>query len=262
MAGYTVPTQATWLATGNNLLVRGDLSTRVLICTIDPHVEKPEERRFKRNLYEWIPKNRAKLVRAALAMMRGWYVAGCPKSDVAPFGRFETWEPVRHCLLWLGMPDPCLSRAAVESADPVRDVLRELLHAWYARFSWQEITTRRLIEASDDDVDLRELLMEVAADRNNRGTVSARRLGRYLARYNRRIEDGLRLESAGPDSRTKVSRWRVVGVSGSDGVSPHGVGSAKKDNQVGDISFFRVSSGLGNTPHNTETPHRYKEVDL
>ena len=42
----TVPTDSCFLATGNNLTFIGDLSTRTLLCQLDPRVERPEERSF------------------------------------------------------------------------------------------------------------------------------------------------------------------------------------------------------------------------
>jgi hypothetical protein len=62
----TVPTCTTWLATGNNLLIVGDLSTRALVCDLDAKVEHPEERKFDINLYEYVPAHRDELVPAAL----------------------------------------------------------------------------------------------------------------------------------------------------------------------------------------------------
>lgn len=118
---HTVPTNATFLATGNNLTFAGDISTRTLLCKLDPNVERPEERSFELNLHEYIPENRAKLVRAALIILRGFHVEGYPKQDIKPFGRFEDWSNwVRSAIIWIGLPDPCESRKEIEDADPVR----------------------------------------------------------------------------------------------------------------------------------------------
>ena len=37
----SVPTNATFLCTGNNLVIAGDLSTRALVCALDPKCERP-----------------------------------------------------------------------------------------------------------------------------------------------------------------------------------------------------------------------------
>jgi hypothetical protein len=42
-----VPTNVTWLSTGNQLVISGDLRTRTLMCRIDPQMERPAERTFR-----------------------------------------------------------------------------------------------------------------------------------------------------------------------------------------------------------------------
>ena len=41
------PTNVCFLATGNNVQFKGDVTTRVLLCEIDPKTERPEEREFE-----------------------------------------------------------------------------------------------------------------------------------------------------------------------------------------------------------------------
>ena len=43
----TVPTAALWLVTGNNVQVAGDLTRRVLVCTIDARCERPDLTHFQ-----------------------------------------------------------------------------------------------------------------------------------------------------------------------------------------------------------------------
>ena len=49
----TVLTNVLWLITGNNLVFQGDMTTRVVICTMDAGIEHPESRRFERDLRTW-----------------------------------------------------------------------------------------------------------------------------------------------------------------------------------------------------------------
>ena len=82
----SVPTNCLFLATGNNLTFHGDLSTRAVVCCrIDPGVERPEERHFKRDLRKHIPEHRGRLVAAVLTILRAYYVAGRPKQDLKEF---------------------------------------------------------------------------------------------------------------------------------------------------------------------------------
>ena len=123
----SAPTCTTWSVTGNNLTIQGDLTTRMLVCRIDPECERPEEREFKVNLHEEVPKRRAELAVAALTIIRAYIAAGSPRPAVPTFGRFEQWQEwCRFPLIWLGMADPCETRAAIEGRDPVRERLVEL----------------------------------------------------------------------------------------------------------------------------------------
>ena len=94
----TAPTCVTWLATGNNLTVGGDMTRRVVYCTLDPQCERPEEREFSRNLPEWIPAHRPALVVAGLTALRAYIVAGKPPQPVPNLGSFEEWSNL--CLLY------------------------------------------------------------------------------------------------------------------------------------------------------------------
>ena len=128
-----VPTNCMFCATGNNVILQGDLTKRALICGIDPQCEHPEERDFAVDLHEYVPAHRGELVAAALTIPMA-YTGDWPKSlqlGLKPFGRFEAWSRwCREPLVWLDMPDPCLSRRAIENRDPVHGNLRTLLSAW------------------------------------------------------------------------------------------------------------------------------------
>ena len=88
----TVLTNATFLATGNNLTFIGDTSTRALLCKLDPGVERPEERSFDLNLHQYIPEHRSTLVVSGLIVLRAYHVAGRTKQNIKQFGRFEEWS--------------------------------------------------------------------------------------------------------------------------------------------------------------------------
>jgi hypothetical protein len=208
----TVPTTTTWLATGNNLCFTGDITTRVVVSDLDPKCEKPEERRFEVNLYEWTPQNRPRLVAAALTVLRAYHVAGRPPQDLSVFGRFEDWSCwIRSALVWCGEADPCEGRKRIEDTDPVRRQLRMVLIAWKAAFGTTSKTAAEAIKAPGTGADLKEAFMEVAAGRD--GEPDPRRLGNYLSKYECRPEGGLRFERVG--ERQGVALWRCVPIEGS-----------------------------------------------
>lgn len=210
----TVPTATTWLATGNNLTFAGDITTRVIVCDLDPECERPEERKFDVNLHEYVPAHRGELVVAALTILRAYQVAGCPDQGLPVFGRFEVWSSwVRSALVWLGEADPCDGRRRIEDTDPVRTQLRMLLVAWHKQIGSRKVSAGDLIKAVTPESGgtpgmLWEAIVAVAAGPS--GKPDGRRLGNYLSRYERRPEGGLRVERAG--DRQGVVLWRVATV--------------------------------------------------
>jgi hypothetical protein len=259
----SVSTAVTLLATGNNLLFEGDLTTRVIPCDLDPGVERPEEREFQVNLYDYIPANRGELVAAGLTILRAYVVAGRPKMRVAPFGRFEEWDGlIRGALLWLGVADPCAGRQRIESADPTRQRLGQLLAAWQTALPGRPATVAEAVRLASDSASslagdaqagasaerLREALAAVASDRS--GAINPRYVGSFLSKYEKRIENGLRFVK-GPQ-RDGVASWAVESVK--EVVSRVSrVGSDARAKSVG-VPVDSFGGAYGNDPANPGNP--------
>ena len=127
----TRPGGHAWIATGNALTVAGDLSSRTVLCTLDPGCERPEDREFDVNLHIDVPQRRGELATAALTIVRAFLAAGAPHQGVPVFGRFEQWSRfAREPLAWLGHVDPCETRRSIESRDPVRDQIGKAMPAF------------------------------------------------------------------------------------------------------------------------------------
>lgn len=205
----TAPTNVLFQATGNNLRVEGDLTARTLLCRLDAGVERPEERRFDVNLYEAVPQQRPELVPAALTILRAYHVAGRPRQALPPWGGFDEWSDwVRSSLVWLGRADPALTRRVVEQSDPVRQGLCSLLTAWKQAFGTRVVGAGEVVSETSSNEALRAVLRDVAG--NNRGEISTRRLGHYLAKHADRIEGGLVVRRAGEyqgSAQWKVEVW-------------------------------------------------------
>jgi hypothetical protein len=129
-----LPLIPAWYATGNNVQVAADTARRIIHIRIDCLNERPEERSGFRheNLLAWIDQHRGVLLTAALTILSAYLLNGKPKQDVKPFGSFEGWSRVvREAIVWVGMPDPCLTRVRLaESADTTADALSQLIEAW------------------------------------------------------------------------------------------------------------------------------------
>ncbi len=92
-----LPQRATWIATGNNIKVGGDLARRCYRIRLDARVSRPFLRKgFKhRNLVKWVLAQRAELIKALLTLARAWYAAGKPRYEHLPaLGTFSGWVEV------------------------------------------------------------------------------------------------------------------------------------------------------------------------
>lgn len=204
----SVPTNAMFLATGNNLIFVGDTSTRVILCRLDPQCEHPEERSFDIDLRQHILNNRTELVHAALTILRAYHVAGRPKQNIKQFGRFEDWSNwVRSALIWLGMEDPCTSRKEIENSDPIRLKLGNLLEIWFSIFDNLPIKVEALIKKTNETDERSQELKEILSEILPKG-ITSRNLGNVLSSYKNRIEKGFRLEISGTQQRYTL--WRVL----------------------------------------------------
>ena len=220
-----VANRATWIATCNNITLKGDLARRCLRVYMVPEQEQPEARDgFKHpDLLEWIRTERGRLVAAALTVLRAYVAAGKPTVRMVPFGGFGPWSRlIRSALVWCGMADPCATRAEIkEIADGALEAVRGLLVAWSAVFVKRPTSVRAVMDVvaaqafggtggaqSDDIAAMRACLVELCGD--NKGELNAKRAGWVLRRFAGRIVGGKRFERC---RDTKAGAlWRVVDV--------------------------------------------------
>lgn len=124
--------RSTVFATGNNLVLVGDMTRRAVLCTLDAGVERPELRAFDFLPVERVLADRGAYVAAALTIARAYQAAGCP-NVVGTIGSYGAWSTVaRAPLVWLGLPDPVASMEAARAEDPKLSAIRELFEHWHA----------------------------------------------------------------------------------------------------------------------------------
>jgi hypothetical protein len=248
-----VPTTALWLLTGNSIEFVGDLTTRVLLSVLDPEVEHPEARPFRRNLAEHVLEHRGELVSAALTIPLAYSAAGRPTVK-EPRSRFTAWDTfVRNPLLWLGAADPLDTQNELRASDPVREALVAMLTAWQDTFGTEAASVADAVKEAtrsgqSEKPQLLDALLAIAGERN--GEINSRRLGRYLKHQVRRIENGARFESAGIDSFSKRPLYKAVRLSGVSGVS--GVTASTPREIVGESSSVLAETNTGNTGNTRE----------
>jgi hypothetical protein len=208
----SVPTTTLFLATGNRLVIQGDLRTRALLCRIDPKHEKPEERKFETELRDVFARDRVRLVVAALTLIRAYLHGGERSSVFRPWGRFERWSQFcREPLMWLGLPDPCDSYNLIAQDDPERQEHIQMMAAWADTFHGEPVTARKVIDDSvlDANRPLRDVLDGCAKDRG--GVLSPKKLAGWLRARDGRPVGGRMLQKSG-ETRDHVTLWKLTTV--------------------------------------------------
>ena len=203
--------RGTFLATGNNITVQGDLVRRTVVCRLDSQTEQPEYRKFDFNPIEWITKDRGKYIADALIIARAYLMSG-ETVQRSPLGSFEGWSKfVREPLIWLGEPDPVLSQEAVREEDPEISAATELLSRLEQHFGNDRMTTAGIIARAKEQKPsgeeryptFRAILVEHAS--NAKGEIDATSLGKYLKRIRGRYFDGRCVEVGGKSKR--ANKW-------------------------------------------------------
>jgi hypothetical protein len=191
---------ASIFATGNNLVIAGDLTRRCLLGALDAGVERPELREFNVDIIEEVHARRGELVVAALTVLRAWHIARRTGERVAavPYGGFDDWSRrVREPLIWLGVTDPCDSVTKVRENDPHRDQLMAVVMQWKENLILDNgYTVQKAIEYAINVSSFHQALLDVAASRTGR-MVSNERLGRWLKRVKGKIVCGFKLVQNG-----------------------------------------------------------------
>ena len=213
----SAPSASLWLATGNNLVLVGDLRTRALICRIDPQSEHPEQRGFADDIKQTMAKRRPEMVAAGLTVMRAFIATGQRVSDfVKPWGRFEAWtDLVRAPLVWLDRADPCQTIKSIEKDDPERADLLRMLIAWKLAFGADPATARKAVALASDvglltegGKLLREVLGDIAMDRG--GMLNVRKVGKWLSRHVERRAEGMRFVKDREEDHVQTYKVEVL----------------------------------------------------
>lgn len=222
----TMPTSAFFCATGNALLIQGDMTRRALLCSLDPQCERPELRTFDSNPLQLATERRPQYLRDALIVLRAFHVAGRPAPEgVNLLGSFEAWSGwVRNALIWLGEADPVSTMEEARKGDPKLEAITSLMAQWDAVIGDRSVTVREIISiATEQDAayshartaflheDLREALLTVAGQG---GVINSRSLGKWIAAHKERIVS-LPGEGAGArrfvqgSLKHKVATWQL-----------------------------------------------------
>lgn len=221
-ATVTAPHRGVWCATGNNLILGGDLPRRTLHIRMESPLENPEDRTDFRHhpLLPWIKSQRRRLVASALTVLRAWTFAGSPRVT-RTLESFTSWgNIIPQALVWAGEVSPLLARAELsQHVDEDKQILR-VLHDGLARLqSDRWLTVRDILSAlypdrhpgeptpPDGFDDLRDAIEEATRTASGR-TPEAKRVGKLLLKWRGRVVGERRIVNGEP--RKHVATWRVA----------------------------------------------------
>jgi hypothetical protein len=204
-----ISNSTTLFANGNNLIIGADMTRRVILCEMNANMERPELREFKdEHLLETVQVNRAKLVVAALTVLRAWHLARPSEGlKLTPLD-FNDWSRrVREALVWLGHADPGNTMEKTRKDDPYRLGRAAVFTEWHRVLGEGAKLVRDVVSAAFGDPPFYASLLTVAASSNGR-EISPERLGRWLARNKGAIVNDLTLIRTGGVSGG-YPRWQI-----------------------------------------------------
>ena len=134
-----VPNRFLITATGNNIVLAGDLNRRSLLCRLDPRCERPELREFDFEPVRRAMELRPQLVTAALTILRAFKLCGKPSGRPA-LGSFEQWSAlIRDAMFWVGIEDPTGTIETIRASDPELRALTSVMTEWKKKIGMDRV---------------------------------------------------------------------------------------------------------------------------
>ena len=220
-----LPNRATWIATGNNLQVGGDVGRRCYLIRVDAKMERPWTRTTFRypDLLGHVQAHRRAILHAPLTIARGWFAAGKPlASEVPTLGSFERWTQVLGGMLANINVEGFLQNLSTlyESIDEGDSAWEAFLAGWHATFGDAPTTvadvcaTLKKTETSPVKEAVHPDLLDALAGKGK--VTPERKLGWLLRKHDGAIFGAYMLGRDG--KQHQAIRWLVRrGESGSQG---------------------------------------------
>ena len=210
------------IGSGNNVTLTGDTARRLTMCRLESPLENPENRTGFRhsNLVEHVRTQHAKLVVAALTILRAWFAAGCPRMNCPQWGSFDAWAAmVPPALVFAGGADPMMSRPSVQGdEDPEKAALVGILAHWQRIAGVEGVSVktaldrlyplRRDLSPPDGLDELREAIEILAPPATPGKPPTAAKVGNQFRRFKRRVVGGRMLDAK--TGHGGSLQWRVV----------------------------------------------------
>ncbi len=245
------PQRATWMATGNNIQIGGDMPRRSYWIRMDAHSDKPWTRgNFAHDLEQWVPEHRGEIIAALLTIARAWFAAGKPPAHLPRIGSFQPWtDTIGGIIAHTSLIDGFLNNLdqLYEQADEDAVQWAAFLHAWRDSYKEDEVLTATVAKdiraGSLDDAIIGAQLYNTLPDELSdlhKGDLK-KRLGKALSQRvgSQFDESGLHLVKSSVEKRSGAIYWKVAGVQVSQVSIPQ-----KKENILYSPPSDGMESGL------------------
>ena len=209
----TVPVRVTWIASGNNVRLGGDIPRRCYRVRLDAKVARPWRRAgFKHpELLAWVAEHRGELLVALLTLARAWYAADEPRARVPVIGSFDEWaRTVGGTLHYAGVTGFLSNLEEMyESSDESTLQWEVFLQALATIFDEGLFTVKQVAEHIAGGGVLADTLPHEMFDEGEKPGGFRRRLGHaFSKRVGTRYGDsGVHLERAGEEKH--ATKWKV-----------------------------------------------------
>lgn len=215
----TAPNRATWMATGNNLRVGGDIGRRSYWIRLDAGMARPWERTGFRHpdLIAYVREHRCEILAALLVLARWWFARGKPPSTQTTLGGFMPWATIVGGVLAAAGVGGFLDnqQELYDQVDDDEPAWETFLQAWHARFSDRPVPVASVVRAIHESNSSlatalpQDLADALTAEKAGKGSFS-KRLGHTLRRNNGTMFGVLRLDRLrDKDPATNTAQWRV-----------------------------------------------------
>ena len=240
----TLPNDALWLATGNNVALDDDMPRRIVPIRLDPGVERPEERTGFRHpdLLGWVKENRSALVSACLSLVMAWIDAGRP-AGTGKLGSYESWTATIGGILDVaGVPGFLSARDALyETANSEPQEWAAVLADLHKQHGAESIGAREFCAAMQR--------LDACPDYwEGKSRASAlRRVGRAVTQRRDRVFGGHRIRPAGKTA-TGNAAYRVEAVEARRKKTPETQETPEQGQPTSPSTAFPESTSSSETP--------------
>lgn len=184
------PQRSCWYATGNNIVLAGDLPRRSYLIQMDAKMARPWERKpenFRHpNINVWVEEHRGEVLAALLIMAKAWVDAGRPNGCKAIIGGFDEWVEVIGGILGYAGVNRFLGNLnkLYEEVDSGNDEWRDFFGLWFETHGSNGLKANEILDNLEGEYStLGKIAPAELADKIKfKSPGNARKVGKLLAK--------------------------------------------------------------------------------